>query len=58
MGQTLCDDTLPPEAIRAAVFAHISLAHLQTQLQEAERWLTGDTSDAFPLVMKRYSYLR
>ena len=31
---------------------------LQAQLQEAERWLTGDTSDVFPLVMKRYSYLR
>jgi uncharacterized protein DUF4158 len=58
MGQTLCDDTVPPEAIRATVFAHISLARLQMQLQEAERWLTGDTSDVFPLVMKRYSYLR
>jgi hypothetical protein len=58
MGQTLCDDTVPPEAIRATVFAHIPPARLQTQLQEAERWLTGDTSDVFPLVLKRYSYLR
>jgi len=31
---------------------------LHVQLQEAQQWLTGDTSDVFPLVMKRYSYLR
>jgi TnpA family transposase len=58
MGQTLCDATVPPEAIRDTVFAHIPLARLQTQLQEAEHWLTGDLSAVFPLVMKRYSYLR
>jgi hypothetical protein len=58
MGQTLCDESVPPEAIRATVFAHIPPASLQAQLQEAERWLTGDTNNVFPLVMKRYSYLR
>jgi hypothetical protein len=58
LGQTRCDDTVPPEAIRAAVFAHSPLARLPTQLQEAERGLTADTSDVFPLVMKRSSDLR
>jgi hypothetical protein len=58
MGQTLCDPTVPPEAIRATVFAQIPLERLQTQLTEADHWLTGDLSAVFPLVMKRYSYLR
>lgn len=58
MEQTLCDETVPPEAIRATVFAYIPPTRLQTQVQEAERWLTGDTSDVFPLVLKRYHYLR
>jgi Domain of unknown function (DUF4158) len=58
MGQTLCDPTVPPEAIRTTVFASIPVERLQTQLVEAEHWLTGDLSAVFPLVMKRYSYLR
>ena len=34
------------------------LGALQAQLTEAQQWLSGDTSAVFPLVMKRYSYLR
>jgi TnpA family transposase len=40
------------------VFQHIPPERLQRQLQDAHHWLTGDTSDVFPLVMKRYSYFR
>ena len=58
MGQALCDPAVPPEAIRATVFAQVPQERLQTQLTEAAHWLTGDLSAVFPLVMKRYSYLR
>lgn len=58
IGQTLVDDTVPPEAIRTTVFAQIPSKRLQAQLQEAKHWRTGATSDVFPLVMKRYSYVR
>ncbi len=58
IGQTLFDDQVPADAVRALVFQHIPPARLQGQLQKAEAWLTGITRDVFPLVMKRYSYLR
>lgn len=58
IGQTLFDDAVAPDAIRTTVFQHIPPERLQHQLQDAHHWLTGDTSDVFPLVMKRYSYFR
>jgi hypothetical protein len=58
IGQTLFNEQVQPEAVRATVFQQIPPARLQTQLQEAQQWLTGDTSAVFPLVMKRYSSLR
>lgn len=48
----------PLAAIRTTIFHRIPPEHLHVQLQEAHHWLTGDTSDVFPLVMKRYGYLR
>jgi TnpA family transposase len=58
IGQTLFNEQVHPEAVRATIFQQIPPERLQTQLQEAQQWLTGDTSAVFPLVMKRYSYLR
>jgi len=58
IGQTLFDAHVPPDAVRATVFQQIPTARLQAQLQEAAHWLTGDTSDVFPWVQKRYSYIR
>ena len=58
MGQTLLDEQVPPEEVRAAVFRSLPPERLQAQLLEAETWLTGSKSDVFPLVMKRFSYLR
>ena len=58
IGQTLFNEQVPPEAVRATVFQQIPSERLQAQLQEAQQWLSGDTSAVFPLVMKRYSYLR
>ena len=58
IGYTLFNEQVPPEAVRATVFQQIPRERLQVQLQEAQQWLTGDTSAVFPLVMKRYSYLR
>ena len=58
MGQTLFDESIAHEAIRATVFEHISPEHLQTQLQQAHQWLSRDTHDVFSWVMKRYSYWR
>jgi hypothetical protein len=58
IGQTLFNEQVLPEAVRATIFQQIPPERLQTQLQEAQQWLTGDTSAVFPLVMKRYSYLR
>lgn len=58
IGQTRCNDQVQPEAVRATVFQQIPRARLQTQRQETQQWLTGDTSAVFPLVMKRYSDLR
>lgn len=58
IGRTLLDEGVSPEAVRTTVFQHIPPTRLQAQLEDAEHWLTGDTSDVFPLVMKRYSYLR
>jgi len=49
---------VPPEAVRTTVFQQIPRERLQAQLQEAQQWLSGDTSAVFPLVMQRYSYLR
>ena len=53
MGQTLCDASIPPEAIRTTVFAHIAPERLQHQLQQAHAWLNSDTHDVFAWVMKR-----
>jgi hypothetical protein len=58
IGQMLFDDTMPPDAVRTTVFQLIPPERLQRQLQDAHQWLTGDTTDGFPLVMKRYSYFR
>jgi TnpA family transposase len=58
IGQMLFDDTMPPDAVRTTVFQLIPPERLQRQLQDAHQWLTGDTTDVFPLVMKRYSYFR
>jgi hypothetical protein len=58
IGQTLFNEQVLPEAVRTTVFQQIPAERLQTQLQEAQQWLSGDTSAVFPLVMKRYSYLR
>src|SRR5215471_14018907 len=58
IGQTLFNEQVHPEAVRTTVFQQISRERLQAQLQEAQQWLSGDTSAVFPLVMKRYSYLR
>ena len=54
----LFDDHVAPEAVRPTVFQQIPPERLQRQLQDAHHWLSGDTSDVFPLVMKRYSYFR
>jgi len=53
IGQMLCDDTVAPDAVRTLVFQQIPPERLQRQLQDAHPWLTGDTTDVFPLVMKR-----
>jgi hypothetical protein len=58
IGQTLFNEQVLPEAVRTTVFQQIPAERLQTQLQEAQQWLSGDTSAVFPIVMKRYSYLR
>lgn len=58
IGQMLFDDTVAPDAVRTTVFQQIPPERLQRQLQDAHQWLTGDTTDVFPLVMKRYSYFR
>ena len=58
IGQTLFNEQVLPEAVRTTVFQQIPPDRLQIQLQEAQQWLSGDTSAVFPLVMKRYSYLR
>ena len=58
LGHTLFNAPVPPEAVRATVFQQIPPERLQAQLTEAQQWLSGDTSAVFPLVMKRYSYLR
>src|ERR1044071_3391674 len=58
IGQMLFDDTVAPDAVRTLVFQQIPPERLQRQLQDAHQWLTGDTTDVFPLVMKRYSYFR
>src|SRR5262249_26691340 len=55
---TLFNEQVLPEAVRATVFQQIPPECLQAQLTEAQQWLSGDTSAVFPLVMKRYSYLR
>src|SRR5215510_15156318 len=34
------------------------LQRLPAQLQQAQHWLTGESSTVFPLVMQRYSYFR
>jgi Tn3 transposase DDE domain/Domain of unknown function (DUF4158) len=58
IGQTLFNEQVLSEAVRTTVFQQIPAERLQTQLQEAQQWLSGNTSAVFPLVMKRYSYLR
>jgi hypothetical protein len=58
IGQMLFDDTVAPDALRTTVFQQIPPERLQRQLQDAHQWLTGDTTDVLPLVMKRYSYFR
>jgi hypothetical protein len=55
IGHTLFNEQVPPDAVRATVFQQIPPERLQVQLQEAQQWLSGDTSAVFPLVMKRYS---
>jgi hypothetical protein len=54
IGRTLFNEQVLPEAVRTTVFQQIPPERLQTQLQEAQQWLNGDTSTVFPLVMKRY----
>jgi len=58
IGQMLFDDTVAPDAVRTTVFQQIPPERLQRQLQDAHQWLTGDTTDVFPRVRKRYSYVR
>jgi TnpA family transposase len=58
IGQMLCDDTVASDAVRTTVFQQIPPERLQRQLQDAHQWLTGDTTDVFPLVMTRSSYFR
>ena len=53
MGQRLFDDTGAPDAVRPMVFQLIPPERLQRQLQDAHQWLTGDTTDVFPLGMQR-----
>ena len=58
IGHALFNEQVPPEAVRTTGFQQIPRERLQAQLQEAQQWLSGDTSAVFPLVMQRYSYLR
>jgi TnpA family transposase len=58
MGQTLFDESIPPEAIRTTVFDHIPPERLKNQLQQAHQWLSQDSHHVFSWVMKRYSYWR
>jgi hypothetical protein len=53
IGHTLFNKQVPPEAVRTTVFQQIPRERLQAQLEEAQRWLSGDTSAVFPLGMKR-----
>lgn len=53
IGQMLFDDTVAPDAVRTTGFQQMPPERLQRQLQDAHQWLTGDTTDGFPLVMNR-----
>jgi hypothetical protein len=58
IGHALCHAQGPPEAVRTTVFQQMPRERLQAQLQEAQQWLSGDTSAGFPVVRQRYSSLR
>lgn len=58
LGQVLCDPTIPPEAVRPTIFAQLAEERLHKHLQAAQEWLSGATSDVFPLVRHRSSSLR
>ena len=58
MSLTMLDDGLKDDAIRAAVFEFVSRERLEEHAQETEEWLKGTSSDAFPRVQKRFTYLR
>jgi hypothetical protein len=48
IGQTLFNEQVLPEAVRTTVCQQIPPERLQTPLQEAQQWLSGDTSAVFP----------
>jgi TnpA family transposase len=58
VGKVLLDESVGTDTLRSAVFAAVPREKLEQQVVEAEDWLTGGRSHAFPLVVKRFNYLR
>jgi TnpA family transposase len=58
VGKVLLDESVDTETLRSAVFAAVPREKLEQQVIEAGDWLTGGRSHTFPLVVKRFSYLR
>jgi TnpA family transposase len=58
MGQILLDETIADQEIRSAVFGRFPRELLEEEMLELDDWLNRKNTEIFPLVMKRFSYLR
>lgn len=58
MGAILLDETIADQQIRSAVFGQFPRQMLEKEMLELDDWLNGKNSESFPLVMKRFGYLR
>lgn len=58
MGRVMLDESVPDQEVRPLVFKELSREVLEAELLQLDDWSNGKNSATFPLMMRRFSYLR
>ena len=58
LGRIILDKEIADGEVRSALYNRVSPEKLENDLVEVEQWLTGNKSDVFPVLLRRFSYLR
>lgn len=58
LAKVILDENVADPDLRKELFAKVDKEAIQEALLESEDWLTGSYSHVFPIIQKRFSYLR